>query len=207
MKKTIVLAALAAGILAVNSYGQGKVSFNLSSLSPIPFVTNGVTGANLQGNTWRAQLFYGNSGTAGSTALAASYAPVWSAVSGTVSTPFANFLIPGVVNDNATKYTDPAVVAGGATGYFQVRAWASVLGADWATAYGAWQASPADNAKLLGWSTVIKINAVADNNASPPPTPSSLAGLTSFGVFPVPEPSVLALGVLGLAALLWRRRQ
>jgi len=42
-------------------------------------------------------------------------------------------------------------------------------------------------------------------NGSPPSTPAPLAGLNGFSV--VPEPSTIALGVLGLGALLLRRRK
>jgi hypothetical protein len=40
-----------------------------------------------------------------------------------------------------------------------------------------------------------------------PVTPANLQGLTSFNIAPVPEPGVIALGVLGLGALLLRRRK
>jgi hypothetical protein len=40
-----------------------------------------------------------------------------------------------------------------------------------------------------------------------PATPPDLVGLTSFNISIVPEPSTIALGVLGAAALLLRRRK
>jgi hypothetical protein len=40
-----------------------------------------------------------------------------------------------------------------------------------------------------------------------PATPPDLVGLTSFDIIIVPEPSTIALGVLGAAALLLRRRK
>jgi hypothetical protein len=43
--------------------------------------------------------------------------------------------------------------------------------------------------------------------ASAPATPPDLVGLTSFNIQIVPEPSTIALGVLGAAALLLRRRK
>jgi len=42
---------------------------------------------------------------------------------------------------------------------------------------------------------------------SPPSTPSPLIGLTSFTVAIVPEPATIALGILGLGALLIRRKK
>lgn len=200
MKKALVV-TLAIGCLSVPSlFAQGKVSFNLSSLNPVPLVTNGVTGAGLN-NAYRAQLFYGSS------ADSSTFAPVWSTLAGAVSTPFTFGVIPGVVNDNTAKYTDPTRVEGGTPGYFQVRAWTAAMGATYDAAFAAWNSQAADPSRLLGQSVVVKVNVLASGTASPPATPSPLVGMQGFGVAPVPEPSVIALGALGLAALLYRRRK
>jgi len=42
---------------------------------------------------------------------------------------------------------------------------------------------------------------------SPPSTPAPMVGLTGFTVVGVPEPATIALGVLGLGALLIRRKK
>jgi hypothetical protein len=38
-------------------------------------------------------------------------------------------------------------------------------------------------------------------------TPKPLTGLAAFTLDPIPEPSVIALGAIGLVGLLWRRRK
>lgn len=201
MKKAIILSVAALGLVSVSAFGQGKVSFNLSTLSPVPIVTNGVTGATLN-NTFRAQLFYGT------TADASAMTPVWYSTTGPgTQTPYT-FLIPGLIADSAAKYTDPARVDAGGTGFFQVRAWTAALGADYATAFAAWSSQPADPSRLLGQSVVVQVSNIAGTVGNPtPPLPSNLVGMQSFGVFPVPEPSVIALGLIGLGVLAWRRRK
>lgn len=86
-------------------------------------------------------------------------------------------------------------VAPGATAFIQLRAWEAAGG----TSYEAAQAS----GKMFGSSTTLQI--VTGGGGSPPAVPAPLTGLASFTL--VPEPSTLALGVLGAAALLLRRRR
>jgi hypothetical protein len=69
------------------------------------------------------------------------------------------------------------------------------------TAFGSYAATVAANGKV-GLSNIFPVT------LSTPPlqTPAPLVGMTTVAVAPVPEPSVIALGVLGLGALLIRRR-
>jgi hypothetical protein len=70
----------------------------------------------------------------------------------------------------------------------------------------AWQGASYDAAAEKGESANITLGALGGTPASGPPlTPPNLDGLESFTV--VPEPSTIALGVLGAAALLLRRRK
>jgi len=57
-------------------------------------------------------------------------------------------------------------------------------------------------AQSKGASTVFSVTPTVA-----PATPPDLVGLTSFNITIVPEPSTIALGVLGAAALLLRRRK
>jgi hypothetical protein len=85
----------------------------------------------------------------------------------------------------------------------QVRAWSANFG-DWNSAYVAGSGG-------LGCSQPIQVFAGA-KTGTPPPVPPSLIGLTGFSLRPfdaslrsVPEPSTIALGVLGLSVLIFRR--
>jgi hypothetical protein len=80
----------------------------------------------------------------------------------------------------------------------------------------AWDAVSATYAKALtsgesGKSALLTLTATGNPNGSPPGTPVDLIGLTGFKMSlagpVVPEPSTLALVLLGGAALLIRRRK
>jgi len=81
-----------------------------------------------------------------------------------------------------------ASVAPGATASIQVRAWKGAATFDAAVTKGT---SEAFNVTLGG-------------AGSPPSLPANLIGLKSFSL--VPEPSTIALGLIGAAALMLRRR-
>jgi hypothetical protein len=80
---------------------------------------------------------------------------------------------------------------------------ASVVFKAWEAAGGATFEAAQASGKLYGQSIMLEITTGGDN-LSPPAVPSPLTGLTSFSL--IPEPSTLALGMLGAAALLLRRR-
>lgn len=81
-----------------------------------------------------------------------------------------------------------ASVAPGATASIQVRAWKGGATFETATATGISEA----------------INVTLGGAGSPPSLPANLVGLKSFSL--VPEPSTIALGLIGAAALMLRRR-
>jgi hypothetical protein len=80
----------------------------------------------------------------------------------------------------------------GAAGFVAMRAWASAAGTNWEAA----QASGAG----YGSSDALAITLGVSPN-----TPPNMTGLTSFAL--VPEPSTIALGLLGLGVLALRRRK
>jgi len=82
-------------------------------------------------------------------------------------------------------------IAPGSAAVLQVRAWDDSTGATWATA------------TVRGQSATLTIT--TGGAGSPPGLPANLTGLASFSI--VPEPTTIALGVLGAAALLLRRRK
>jgi MYXO-CTERM domain-containing protein len=112
---------------------------------------------------------------------AASLAPVGTAVN-FLEADGAGYFFGGAVSTS---------FAGGTSVQVQVKAWEAAKG----TSY---EAAKAAGGKY-GSSELVSVKV-----ATAPDLPPDLVGLQSFSV--VPEPSVMALGVLGAAALLLRRR-
>lgn len=86
----------------------------------------------------------------------------------------------------------------GQTAFFQIRAWDSSF-ASFAAAQGA--------GALTGASDVFSANTSLQNPGDPPPTPVSLAGRYAGFAVVVPEPSTIALGLIGAGSLLFLRRK
>lgn len=95
-------------------------------------------------------------------------------------------------------------VASGSSAALQVRVWDNVGGT-----VGTWAAVLANPSVARGQSALFASAPLGgpDPAGGPPITPPAMTGWTSFNVAQVPEPSVIALGVLGLGALLLRRRK
>jgi len=186
MKK--ILLTFAGVLLAIGVQAQGTVNFANNAATAI---SNIVTGARVPaGNTFLAQLYYGTAGAVDDSSFIS------------VATAPATFTLAGQVLAGARSTS----LVGGTTGSFQIRAWEASLGATWDVAFPAWQSGAAG---VLGKSGIIQVK-TADPSSVPPGTPTSLitgTGLTGFYLTPVPEPTVIALGALGLAALLYRRRK
>jgi hypothetical protein len=198
MKKLLLLAAIMVGTAASVS-AQGTVAFNNLGNTNWRIWTNSFTGqgSNLMSSTlangyriglYVAQTNVGSSfelaGTAGNTA------------------PFGPGFFQG-----GSPFTLPAGYAGGTPINFQLRAWSFAGGGSFETALSAAASDPLGIA--LGQSL---IGTVTPAGAGSPP--SALFGTTAglltrgFGVAPVPEPSTIALGLLGLGAIaLFRRRK
>ena len=166
---------------------QGTVSFNNRVLANdgVAFLVNapvfnidGVTG--LSGATYLAALYAGPVGGA--------LAQVGAAV------PFRTGTRVGYV-DIASPDRTVATVAPGAAGSFQVRAWLASSGATYEAALGA--GGP------TGFSNTFSVTTGGAGN--PASLPANLVGLQSFSL--VPEPSVIALGLIGVCVLLLRRKK
>lgn len=179
MKKLLIIAA--ALVTSASVYAQGTVNFaNLvpaAGISAPVFDVGGVTGL---GNTFRAQLYGGASGSA-EAALTAQGTP-------------ASFLASGFFSAGPVSVSGVAL---GAPATVQVRAWDG--------AFATYEAALAANGKV-GKSALLNI-ATTGGVGSPPSVPADLVGLQSFSLTQVPEPGTLALGVLGAAALFLRRRK
>jgi len=190
MKKAIVL--VLSLFAALGAYAQGTVIFQNSAAK---LITNAVTSLPaLAGAGFNAQLY-----------LATSFTTQpgredWAAY--TAGSTVVN-LGPAAGRVSAGTITVPA--AGGVPGWFQIRAWEASLGATWDTAYNTWSTG-AGGAGVLGYSVPF-LHTTGNPTGIPPVAASALTEMPGFTMVPVPEPSVIALGALGLAAVLWRRRK
>lgn len=112
-----------------------------------------------------------------------SLAPVGAAV------PFRTGAAAGYIS-SSTVTIDGA--PGGTAGFVAMRAWATAAGTSWEDAM----------ASGSGYGTSDTIAITLAGSPTPPP---NMEGLTSFAL--VPEPSTIALGLLGLGVLALRRRK
>jgi hypothetical protein len=180
MKKLLV--TLAAVLISASAFAQGTIVFNNRNLTA---PAGGTYNAPITGNTVgaTAQLFL-VTGAAGSE----TYTPL---------TPVNTFRAA----PNNAFLTGPVQVEvpgqpPGTTGVrFVVRAW---------------QGASYDTATERGQSAIITVTQPLGGTptGAPPITPPDLGGAQGLQSFPVvPEPSTIALGLLGAAALLYRRRK
>lgn len=181
MKKLLI--ALAAVIVSVATYAQGTVTFNtrIPGVVDAP-VTLGTAEGLGAGDLYSAGLWVVGAGGA--------LTPIPSS-----TTVFRS--VPAGGNPLLAKYvvTVPEVaVPGAATGgsaTLRMRAWLTTAGSFDAAA-----------ATARGESANFTVSGLGGG----PTPPTNPTGLTGF-VIPVPEPTTLALGALGAAALLIRRRK
>ena len=182
MKKLLAVSAIIAG--CVGAWAQGSVNFSNLPFGANALVTDGL--GNKLGTAYLAQLYAG--------AAESSLAPVGAAVAfRNNSAGVATGLFSG--GERVTSLP----VAGG--GVFQVRAWEAALGNSYDVALAA------GNGLKVGKSSVFAIGTLGDSLAQPPGTPVNLTGLTSFSLVAIPEPSTVALGLLGAVSLLAFRRK
>ncbi len=181
MKRLLLASAFVAA--AATAMAQGTVKFsNFSTVDGINSPVFAPGGVKL-GSAYLGQLYAGP--TEGSLAPVGSAAIAFKDAAG-VGTGY-------IIGGTATLGN----VGVGATAFIQLRAWEAAGG----TSYEAAQAA----GKLFGSSATISVVTGGQPPSGPPLVPAPLTGLASFTL--VPEPSTLALGVLGAAALLLRRRR
>jgi len=190
MKKLVIMTA--AIFATVNIFAQGTVNFSSIGGGGI---TNSLTQSRvILGSTFQVQLYY--------------------APSNSPARPEDSSLmpLPGVANigpiagifSGGTR-TAP-VSPPGTLAWFQVRAWETAFGASYEEALA--HSAVGGRLALTGKSNIVIVN-TSDPTLPVPETPASLvaAGLLGFTVVPIPEPSVIGLGLLGAGALLMLRRR
>jgi len=186
MKKTLTAVAVCLSF-AAGVYAQGTVDFrNRNTAAGLDAPVSDAGGAKLGNLNFVANIFYSATQNGSFTAITDAAAPFRTGTGAgywNFGTDFTR-VIPGI--------------AGGSSAWIMIRVWDSTKGADYATAKAA--GSP--------WGDSTPIQVTLGGAGSPPSVPAVLAGLTPFTLTAaVPEPSTIALGMLGAAALLLRRRK
>jgi hypothetical protein len=184
MKKLLI--ALAAAMLTAATYGQGAVgqvvfANRVTGVFDAP-VMYGTTGHG-PGSDYQAQLFL--SGAGGALTPLTPVATFRPAGSGTQAIA-DRYWVPQTV--------DVTGVAPGANADFVVRAWKTSLGT-----YEQALASKAD------FGESAKFTVAVGGGTLPPANLTTLQGFTVTQA--IPEPTIIALGILGASALLLRRRK
>lgn len=184
MKIKKVLLVIALSLMGVSSVrAQGLIDFRnrITGTIDAAVFQNSVGGTLLSGANFVAQLYYG--------ASAGSLVPITDAAS-----PFRTGTGAGYWNAGTDSTRVLPGISPGSTVFLQVRVWNTSIAATY------------DAVRLTGsnYGDSNTFPAVA-GGGSPPTAPAALGGLQQFAL--VPEPSTIALGILGAAALLFRRRK
>jgi len=179
MKKLLI--ALAAVMITAATYGQGQVVFanRVTGVFDAPVTVQGSDPLRGPGSGWTAQLNLVGAGGA----LQALTPTATFRDAGTGAAAVADRYWPQVAVDV------PGVTPGG-NATFRIRAWQ--------TDKGSFDAATGFNGESLPF-------VVAVGGGTLPP--ANLTTLQAFTVQIIPEPSVIALGLLGASALLLRRRK
>lgn len=185
---------VAASALVVSAFGQGFVNVNNRGLTPAQPVTSSA-GAPLSGTSFVAQLVYGANGSTPATVLGANM-PFRASTSSFVGT-----WNPGAEGIRTLSGFDT-----GATVAMQVRVWDSAVFSSWDAASAALAARGHTVETQAGASSVFTYTVGAASD----PSSQNIVNFRGFqltAIPVVPEPTTIALGALGAAALLWRRRK
>jgi len=191
MKKLLTAAVLlAAGLVAYSQGTIGTVNFNNRTASGVDAKIVDASGAGLSGTDWFAQLYFAPGASAAESSLTAVALP---------PVDFRTGLAAGYVRVGTAGARELAGVTAGGDATVQIRAWNAAAGATYEAA------SAAANG-IFGKSNLINVK--TGGAGAPPGPPTDLVGLQGFAVNPVvPEPTTVALGLLGAGLLFLRRRK
>jgi hypothetical protein len=174
------------------SFGQGLVNFDTQSVGARILKADGTPPS--VGTAYFARLY----SAAGQNAPKSALAPAGNNPVNLRSGANGGYVqVSGITSKGIT--VDPVVsvtTVNGGPATVQLRAWSS--------AFDTYEAAAAASSEF-GESPLLNLAATGNPAAAPPTTPVDLIGLQGFTM--VPEPSTVALGVLGAAALLFARRR
>jgi hypothetical protein len=223
MKKNTLIAALTLA-WTVGAFGQGQIVFltrigtagdPTAVLAPIYGVNPIRAGTQLRGNATTNAVSAGTvdytgypylQGTGFTAALFGGLAPITDETSPNLALVATTVFRTGTLAGHVIQGTGPGGIAPRVPGVpggsddratFQLRAWDNRFGT-----ITTWADVMANPSIPQGSSALFTVPFPLGEGATLPP---NLVGLTSFNLV-VPEPGVIALGVLGLGALLLRRR-
>jgi hypothetical protein len=186
MKRLLITASLV--LATVSGFSQGTLDFKSIAIvggsRVVDAPVRDAAGTLVVGTAFRAALYAGAAGaTEGELRLIGASA-AFSTGTG------AGYFLGGTrtLNENGVQ------VPAGGSATIQVRAWAVSSGATW------------EAATTRGESPLLTI--ATGGTGTPPGPPALLTGLQGFSVVVVPEPSTIALGIIGgLGTLLMLRRR
>jgi hypothetical protein len=196
MKKSLIIASI--GVCsALQAFAQGEFTFATKTISPA------------------APIYVDTVG--GTTKIGAGYSVDYVYATGSGVTDTSLFTLKGKVA--GVQYTSTALTgsagtfSGGiqdiytSTGAAYTGTISLVIRA-WQTSAGSYENAVANKGTYYyGSSSIINLP-LGDPNAQPPGSSTALSGyLSSFAVTKTPEPSTIALGVMGLSLLVFRRRK
>jgi len=194
MKKLLLIATCMLASLA--AYAQGTVTFANTASTLVKFGTTADVPVALQGTAvptgtaatpsgFNVALYWMNPTTSTFEVLQASAS-----------------VAPLAGRFSAGTRTTGAATAGGSTATFMVKVWSG------GSTFSSYEAALASgNPSVYVGSSASFSNGTGNPNSVPPGAAVALTGFTGIdNVRPVPEPSIVALGLLGAAALLIRRR-
>lgn len=189
MKKILILASVIAGLSAYAQSPQVNFNTKIGAVNAPIYQADG--SSKIDGAAGWAQLFVG--------ATAADLKAVGNPVNFRTGAA-ASYINGGVIDLTGIAY--------GSTQTAQLRAWNAAGGNAWVST---WPTSGDKDGIQAGMSATFQLRLPAASD--PPPLPINLDGLTGFSLAAVPsgvvipEPSTIALALLGAGALLIRRRQ
>jgi hypothetical protein len=191
MKRTLILIA-AATLVSASALAQGYVTFSIIG-API---TNSLTMMPVAaGTAFRAALYLIPDQLEAPTLADFDRRSV-------ILPPFSGAFLPGGFF-NAGRRTAPDGNPSGVFPWFQVRAWETAFGSSYEAARDNRQPQGGRLA-LIGTSNIFRVGPLGGTLIA---TPGLIYnnGLKGFILVPVPEPSVIGLGILGVGVLLLLR--
>lgn len=179
MKKLLLVAACIVASVAAMAQGSLVVanSTAVNGVAAPIFDTDGVT--KLTGANFWVQVYAGGS-----------------ADSLTAQGTAVNFRTGNNIGLFSAQTLSVASVAPGGSAFVQVKAWEGAAGSTYESALS--------GGKKAGFGNIVG-PFVTGGAGTPPSTPPNVTGLTSFSLV-IPEPSTIALALLGAGALFIRRR-